>query len=112
MNAVRLLSERELDIAGHQGRAIRAERHRRWYEFCRSKPPGHLAIIDVAARMGWSSNRLTDAELAAAGPGGRWLRRERERRARKLLLGALELRAALLRSLPMCHSSLWLYGVP
>lgn len=52
---------------------------------------------------------LTDAELER---GGKRIRRERRRRARALLLGALELRWALLQADPMCHGSLWRYGTP
>lgn len=55
---------------------------------------------------------LSARELEAAGPGGKRLRRERRRRARALLLGALELRFALLRALPEFRDGLVFYGVP
>ena len=88
-------------------------------------PSPQLAIIDAPRRIfgdarvpfgrmlrGVELRALSAAELARAGSGGRWLRRERRRRARALLLGALELRWALLQAFPACHSSLWLYGLP
>lgn len=110
---VRLLSDAELRRAAADGggRAVRAELRRRWDLFCLSKPPGHLAIVERPYY--WRRRRyVTCAELAAAGHGGRWIRQERRRRARALLLGALELRSALLVAFCSTHSSLWLYGRP
>lgn len=107
------LTAAELEAAGPGGKRLRRERVRRWRLYCCSKPPGHLAINEAAFPWYWHRRRgVTCAELDAAGPGGRWIRQERRRRARALLLGALVLRKALLQSFANCASSLWLYGVP
>lgn len=110
---VRALSAAELAVAACEsdggGKALRREIDRRWQLLHSSKPPGHLAIIERP--WYWRRRRgVTCAELAAAGDGGRWIRAERRRRARALLLGALELRAALLECWPTARSSLWLHG--
>lgn len=53
---------------------------------------------------------LTDAELESG--GGRRIRRERLRRARALLLGALELQWAILRADPSQKEGLLRFGTP
>jgi len=110
---VETLTVAELGAAGMGGKRLRRELRRRWDAFVRSKPPGHLAVRERDFPWYWRRRRgVTCAELDAAGSGGRWIRAERLRRARGLLLGALELRAALLEASPACASSLWLYGIP
>lgn len=120
-----MLTDAELARAGDGGRRVRKERAAARARALASKPAGHLAIIERPTAIwgpswlpmgrihrGVELRALTAAELAAAGPGGRWLRRERRRRARALLLGALELRWSLLQCFPSCRSSLWSFGVP
>lgn len=53
---------------------------------------------------------LSDAELERG--GGKRIRRERRRRARALLLGALELQWAILRAHPSQKAGLLRYGTP
>jgi len=76
------------------------------YIFGNGRTPHQRMLRGVELRA------LSRGELAAAGPGGRWLRRERRRRARALLLGALELRWNTLQCYPECIPSLWKYGLP
>lgn len=102
---VRTLTVGELEAAGSGGKRLRRELRRRWDLYCRCKPPGHLELIPRY------TPRSIRRETIANATGVRRWRLER-RRARALLLGALELRVALLLALPEYRSSLWLYGVP
>lgn len=121
MHPVQTLTVAELRIAAESGggRRVRRELDRRWHILAASKPPGHLAIIErrsPAWPPDWYWRRrpvsVTNAALEALGPGGRAIRAERLRRARGLLLGALELRAALIECMPTQREWLWRWGIP